>query len=181
MDMTETIQPRSDQMNFDDVAAVPATVTITAVTRGSAEQPVNIQTAEYPNRPWKPSKSMRRVLVKAWGKDSDAYVGRRVRLVGNPDVKYAGKAVGGIQIEAVSHIDAPIKMALTVSRGKREPFTIQPLTDTAPAPQGLTDAQIAACESIDELRAMWSHASSVQQEQVQARVNQLTGKEPNND
>ena len=64
MDMSETIQPRSDQMNFDDVAAVPATVTITAVTRGSAEQPVNIQTAEYPNRPWKPSKSMRRVLVK---------------------------------------------------------------------------------------------------------------------
>ena len=72
-------------------------------------------------------------------------------------------------------------MALTVSRGKREPFMIQPLTDTAPAPQGLTDAQIAACESIDELRAMWSHASSVQQEQVQARVNQLTGNEPNND
>ena len=29
MDMSETIQPRSDQMNFDDVAAVPATVTIT--------------------------------------------------------------------------------------------------------------------------------------------------------
>ena len=175
MDMSETIQPRSDQMNFDDVAAVPATVTITAVTRGSAEQPVNIQTAEYPNRPWKPSKSMRRVLVKAWGKDSDAYVGRRVRLVGNPDVKYAGKAVGGIQIEAVSHIDKPIKMALTVSRGKREPFTIQPLTDAPAAPQGLTDAQIAACESIDELRAMWRTASSVQQQQINARVAQLTG------
>ena len=47
MDMTETIQPRSDQMNFDDVSAVPATVTITAVTRGSAEQPVNIQTADH--------------------------------------------------------------------------------------------------------------------------------------
>lgn len=175
MDMTETIQPRSDQMNFDDVAAVPATVTITAVTRGSAEQPVNIQTAEYPSRPWKPSKSMRRVLVKAWGKDSDAYVGRRVRLVGNPDVKYAGKAVGGIQIEAVSHIDAPIKMALTISRGKREPFTIQPLADAPAAPQGLTDAQIAAAETVDELRAMWPSASTVQREQINARKEQLTG------
>ena len=175
MDMTETIQPRSDQMNFDDVAAVPATVTITAVTRGSAEQPVNIQTAEYPSRPWKPSKSMRRVLVKAWGKDSDAYVGRRVRLVGNPDVKYAGKAVGGIQIEAVSHIDKPIKMALTVSRGKREPFTIQPLADAPAAPQGLTDAQIAECTDLDQLRAMWSSASTVQQEHINARAAQLTG------
>ena len=94
-------------------------------------------------------------------------------MVGNPDVKYAGKAVGGIQIEAVSHIDKPIKMALTVSRGKREPFTIQPLADAPTAPQGLTDAQIAACESIDELRAMWPQASTVQQEQINARAAEL--------
>ena len=175
MDMTSTIEPRSDQLNADDLMTGPRTFTIADVTAGNPEQPVNVHLAEYPERPWKPSKSMRRVLVKAWGKDSDAYVGRRVRLVGNPDVKYAGKAVGGIQIEAVSHIEAPIKMALTVSRGKREQFTIQPLADAPAAPQGLTDAQIAACESIDELRAMWRTASSVQQQQINARVAQLTG------
>ena len=35
--------------------------------------------------------------------------------------------------------------------------------------------------TVEELRAMWFHASSVQQEQIQARVNQLTGKEKTND
>ena len=36
-------------------------------------------------------------------------------------------------------------------------------------------AQIAAAETVDELRAMWPSASTVQQEQITARANQLTG------
>jgi len=134
MDLSETIAPRSDQQNFDDYLAGSRTVTITAVTAGNAEQPVNIELQEYPGRPFKPNKSMRRVLVIAWGADSTAYVGRRLQLVGNPAVKYGGKAVGGIEIAAMSHLEKPLNVALTETRGKKRPFTVQPLPD-APAPK----------------------------------------------
>ena len=71
--MTATIEPRSDQLNADDLMTGPRTFTITDVTAGNPEQPVNVHLAEYPERPWKPSKSMRRVLVAAWGPDTTAY------------------------------------------------------------------------------------------------------------
>ena len=80
MDMTSTIQPRSDQLNADDLLTGPMTVTITEVTQGNAEQPVNVNTVETPGRPYKPSKSMWRVMVAAWGKDASAYAGRRLTL-----------------------------------------------------------------------------------------------------
>lgn len=175
MDMTESIAPKSDQMDYEDLLGGERAFTIQEVRRGpSSEQPVEIVLAEFP-RPWRPAKSMRRILVHCWGADGSQYVGKRVLLFSDPTVLWAGKPVGGIRIKALSGIDGPQTVALTVSRGKREPFTIQPLTETTPESQGLTDAQIAACESIDELRAMWRTASSVQQEQITARANQLTG------
>ena len=172
MDMTESIAPKSDQMDYEDLLGGERAFTIQEVRRGpSSEQPVEIVLAEFP-RPWRPAKSMRRILVHCWGADGSQYVGKRVLLFSDPTVLWAGRPVGGIRIKALSGIDGPQTVALTVTRGKRAPFTIQPLTEEH---SGLTDAQIAACESIDELRAMWPQASTVQQEQINARAAQLAG------
>ena len=46
MDLTESIAPRSDQVNADDMIGGPATVTIETVVAGSAEQPVDIRLVE---------------------------------------------------------------------------------------------------------------------------------------
>ena len=158
MDMSETIIPRSDQQNFDDYIAGPRTVTISAVTKGNAEQPVNVELKEYPGRPFKPNKSMRRVLVMAWGADSSAYVGRRLTLFGNSEVVYGGKAVGGIEIAEMSHIDKPLTVALTATRGKRKNFTVTPL----PAVERrdyLAEAN-AAGDDIGLLRTLYTAAQS---------------------
>jgi hypothetical protein len=128
MDVSETTAPRSDQQNFDDYIGGPKTVTVASVKAGSAEQPVEIHLTEFPGRPFKPSKSMRRVLVAAWGSDSAAYVGRQMTLFGDPSVKFGGIAVGGIRISHLSHIPKPLTVSLTVTRGKRAPFIVQPLT-----------------------------------------------------
>jgi hypothetical protein len=130
MDITKTLEPRSDQLNYDDVSVRPVTVTISDVRAGSAEQPVELHLAEFPGRPFKPSKSMRRVIVSAWGPEASVFVGRRMTLYGDPDVKFGGQAVGGIRISHLSDIDGPLKVALTVTRGKRAPFTVQPLSGT---------------------------------------------------
>lgn len=159
MDITQTTAAKSDQQNFDDYATGPRTVTITEVKGGSSEQPVEILLAEYPGRPYKPSKSMRRVLVASWGPETSVYIGRKMKLVGDPSVKFGGIAVGGIKIAELSHIDKPLRIALTVSRGKKEPFTVAPLSNIADKTSDktvdkktgeITDLQSPATEFVDK-------------------------------
>jgi hypothetical protein len=127
MDIAETTAPKSDQQNYDDYIGGPKTVTVSEVKKGSPEQPVEIHLTEYPGRPFKPSKSMRRVLLACWGTDSTVYVGRKMVLFGDPDVRFGGQAVGGIRIRALSDIDKPTTVSLTVTRGKRADFVVQPI------------------------------------------------------
>jgi len=128
VDLTPTIVPKSDQLNADDLIAGPITVTIVEVTKGTAEQPVNVVTQEFgPKRPYKPSKSMRRVLVAAWGVEAAAYAGHSLTLFRNPTIRFGSDEVGGIQISHMSNLAEPLTVALTVTRGKRSPFIVQPL------------------------------------------------------
>lgn len=144
MDITETLAPKSDQLNADDLISGPITVTITGVSRGDPDQPVNITTAEFGDgRPFKPCKSMRRVMVNAWGADASAYTGHRMTLYRDDKVRFGGQDVGGIRISAMSHIESRITIALTVTRGKRAPFVVEPLPD---GPRPITDEVVTDFE-----------------------------------
>jgi hypothetical protein len=143
MDLTPTLAPKSNQLNADDLVAGPRTITITRVTAGNAEQPVAVH-HEGDTRPWYPCKSMRRVLVAAWGADAAQYVGRRVTLIRDPEVSYGGIKVGGIRISHLSDLDAPLSIALTITRQKRQPYRVQPLPAAAPATAPAPSADPAA-------------------------------------
>jgi len=127
VDISETLAPRSDQLNADDLIAGPITITITAIKKGSAEQPVEVHWHGGDGRPYKPSKSMRRVLSYYWSAQSAKWVGRSLTLYRDASIKYGGMEVGGIRISHLSHIENPKPLALTVTRGKRVPYTVQPL------------------------------------------------------
>jgi hypothetical protein len=130
MDLTNTIIPKSDQVNSDDLLTGPRTVTIKEVRRGSSdEQPVSIDLVEFPGRPFKPSKTVRRVLVAAWGKEGDNYAGRRMTIYRDPDVKFGGQDVGGIRVSHLSDIAKPLTLALTATKGKKSKHVVQPLKD----------------------------------------------------
>lgn len=160
MDMTEFIAPNSAQLNADDLLTGPMTVTITEVTQGNAEQPVNVNTVETPGRPYKPSKSMRRVMVAAWGKDASAYAGRRLTLYCNPEIKFGGAKVGGIEISHMSDIDGDLKVSLTATRGKKKLHTVKPLAVQSPyAPSQDFLALMASASTVDEKRAIWQQAT----------------------
>lgn len=178
MDLSETIVPKSDQLNAEDLLSSPVTVTVEEVRKGNAEQPVAIHLAEFPGRPFKPSKTVRRILVAAWGKDSGAYIGRRMTLFRDPTVKWAGEAVGGIRVSHLSHIDKPLSIALTVTRGQRTAHTVQPLKESArPAERkpgdGPAPGDIAACTDLDTLRDWWK-AHPEHRPQIEARRAELT-------
>lgn len=135
IDMSETITPKSDQLNADDLIAGPITITIADVRRAeTAEQPIAINWAG--GRPYMPCKSMRRVLVHVLGNDGGKYVGHRLTLYRDPAVKFGGLAVGGIRISHMTGISKPVTVALAETRASRKPFTVQPLAAEAqPAQQ----------------------------------------------
>jgi hypothetical protein len=135
LDLTESIAPRSDQLNAEDMLTGPRTFTISEVRKGSSpEQPFDFHLAEFPGRPFKPSKTVRRILVHAWGADAAAYAGRRLTLFRDPEVRFGGQSVGGIRVSHLSHIDKQFTIALTETRGKRATHVVQPLADE-PAPK----------------------------------------------
>ena len=174
MDLSVTTAPDSTQVNADDLIGGPVTVTIAGVRQGNAEQPVNIDLVEFPGRAYRPSKSMRRVLVAAWGKDGDTYAGRRMTLYRDPEVTFGRDKVGGIKVSHLSHIEKRQTIALTTTRGKRAPHTVEPLPD-APAPSPTLSAdQIAASTDVDWLRAQWKSAGPQQRAAIEARVAELT-------
>jgi hypothetical protein len=127
MDISNTIKPKSDQLNADDLIAGPRDIVITAVKVAESEQPVSIHFEGDDGKPYKPCKSMRRVIVAIWGADSKAYTGRALRLFCDQKVAFGGAQVGGIRISHASHIEKPFTMALTTTRAKRSPYTVQPM------------------------------------------------------
>lgn len=155
VDIDSTIAANSDQLGAEDFLAGPSIVTISETRIVGGDQPVEIVTQEFgPKRPFKPSKTVRRILVAAWGKHSSEYVGRRMMLYRDASVTFGGQAVGGIRVSALSHIDEPVTVALTVTRGRRAPHTVEPLAvEYQPIPEsfatkvragGLTDDERAS-------------------------------------
>lgn len=131
MDLTESIAPKSDQLDAVDLLSGPRTFTIERVSTHNAEQPFNFHLADFP-RVWRPGKSMRRVIVAAWGPTPDAYTGQSVTLFCDPSVQFGGSAVGGTRISHMTGIDKPLKVPLLIKRGQSAIFTVQPLTATKP-------------------------------------------------
>lgn len=160
MDISQAAAPRADQINADDALSGPLALNIVEVRRGSDEQPVNIITEEFgPGRPWKPCKSMLRVLIAAWGRDASVYAGRRLVLYRDPDVRFGKDAVGGLRISAMSHIDSRLTLALTITRGRRAPFTVDPLPDEPSQISAEAVAEfeqrIAGASTVDALKSVW--------------------------
>lgn len=131
--LRDTVAPKSDQLNADDLIGTTKTIKVTDVTRGTTEQPVNVHYENDQGRPYKPCKSMRRVLIGCWGENGKDWVGKSMTLYNDPEVMFGGVKVGGIRISHVSDIDTPIDMSLTVTRSKRKPYRVDPLKAAVPA------------------------------------------------
>jgi len=129
MTLRDTIEPKSDQLNYDDVASRPLAVKVVGLAMGDAEQPVVVRLEKHSD--YKPCKSMRRVLIACWGDKGKDWIGKEMTLYGDPDVKFGGVAVGGIRISHLSGIDKPVTVKLTTTRSKRTDYVVKPMAATA--------------------------------------------------
>lgn len=164
MDLSKTIEPKSDQLNAEDfIGAGSKTITITKVTgNADSQQPVSIYYDGDNGKPYKPGKTCRRILVMIWGADGEKYVGRSLTLYRDPAVKFSGMDVGGIRISHASHIDSTVSMVLSVSKGQKKPFKVEPLVkvkpELTPDYKGWAGAKKALMENtytIEQLRDMY--------------------------
>lgn len=171
MNLSNTIIPKSDQLNADDLIAGPITIRVSKVAAGSAEQPVSIHYEGDNGRPYKPGKSMRRVLIQAWGSEGNAYVGRSMTLFRDQTIRFGGDTVGGIRISHLSDIPGPLSFALTVTRGKRVQYTVQPLalpSVDAEALGKIGDAK--AAEGREALRSWYGSLNAAEKASVGGKV-----------
>jgi hypothetical protein len=151
-DMSSVIVAKSDQLNADDLISGPRIITITDVKiAAGTEQPVSIFFHGDDGKPWRPCKTMSRVLVGAWGPDAKAYVGRSLRLYRDPNVTWGGMKVGGIRVSHMSDIQGDLVMALMASNKKKAVATIKPLAQQTQPPQPSDDATLALIATLQNL------------------------------
>ena len=152
--IAKSIIPKSDQLNAEDLLSGTITVTVTDVKQGTPEQPIAIL-IDGGRQPYKPCKTMRKVLVYCWTDQAANWIGKRLTLYADPDVKYAGIAVGGIRISHLSGIELRVVLMLSETKGKRKPVTVDPLLDVAPVATAIDFTKlIEAATTSDELNTL---------------------------
>lgn len=130
-DLRPTIVPKSDQLNAEQLLGGPMTITVTGVKVSSnPEQPVSVHYEGEQGRPFRPCKTMRKLLVFAWGPDGNEWAGRSMTVYNDLSVKFGGDEVGGIRISHLSHIPKAIEVSLTSTRGKKALYRVALLETT---------------------------------------------------
>lgn len=162
IDMSRFIEAKSDQLNADDLIGSPRTITVTRVTGNEGDQPIAIHYEGDGGKPFKPCKTIRRVLMAVWGKYANEYVGRSMTLYRDDSVTFGGLQVGGIRISHMSGIDKETTVVVLKSKGKKAGMKIQPLRmDQKPkqqqqrqSPEAWTEQYIADVNAADTLDAL---------------------------
>lgn len=134
IDLATTVEAKVDQLTADELLAGPRKILITKVTgNDSPEQPVSIHFEGDNGKPFKPCKTMRRVLMHMWGRDASQFVGRSLVLYRDDTVKFGGLQVGGVRISQASHIEREMNIPVTMKRGQKAPVKVKPIkADVAP-------------------------------------------------
>lgn len=127
--LRDTIRPKSDQLNADDLVGTERMIQVERVDIiNDPQQPVHIYYVGGDGRPFKPCLTVRRILIALWGDNQNDWIGRFMNLYVDPTVSFGNqKNIGGIRVNAVSHIPSTATLKLTVRRGAKKEYVIQPI------------------------------------------------------
>ena len=128
MSWSETTKAKSDQLNADDLISGGLTIKITAVIVNMNDAQSGVISYEGDNgKPYKPCKSMRRVIELKWGADEKYFIGKSMTLIRDASVKWAGEEVGGIRISHMSDMKNDDRFMLTYSRNAKRAYKVEHL------------------------------------------------------
>lgn len=192
LDVTKAIEPKSDQLNSDDLLTGPRTIRIRDVKiQSTAEQPVWIYFDGDNNKPWKTAKTTTRCLAAVWGPDASKWIGLSCTIYCDPTVTWGGAAVGGIRVSHMEGLTSPRTLMLTKTRGKKGATVIKPLEVKAtaqpkPTPQpestqeidpiGLRqEAEAEADKGTAAYRKFWGSISQAERDMLAGDHERLKG------
>lgn len=162
-----TIQPKSDQLNADDLIGRELTITIRDVqVLESNEQPAHIFYDGDNGKPYKPCKTMRKLIAHCWGTDERNYIGRSVVLFRDESVRWAGEEVGGIRIKAMSHINERKRVMLQANKKSKVAVTVDVLKMQQP-----NDATAKAQAAAATIKHSLTAAATPEEKQVVLEAN----------
>lgn len=167
INMRNTIIPKSDQLNNDDlIGGKTLTIKITNVSIVNSDQPASIHFEGDNGKPWKPCKSMCRVMVNVWGDDGRDYIGKHLTLFSDPNVKWGGEKVGGIRISHMEGLTEKRIMPLTATKNTKNPYCVEPLFIEKIEPVSATELEILVealndAQSMDDLKEAFTKVQAV--------------------
>lgn len=165
-DLRDTIIPKSDQLNAEQLIGGPITILVTDVKRGDGDQPVSIHYENDQGRPFKPCKTMRKILIFAWGDDGREWSGKGMTLFCDPEVKFGGVKVGGIRISHLTHIERDLAVSLNTTKGKKGEFVIKKLAPVRRKDALLELLRSAATEGTQMLFKVWQKLPSEERQSL---------------
>lgn len=151
VDMAQFVEAKSDQLNADDLIGSPRTIKVRKVTGNDGDQPVSIYFEGDGNKPFKPCKTIRRVLLAVWGRNAAEYVGRSMTIYRDDSVTFGGLNTGGIRISHMSHIDKEVVVVVMKTKGKKAGIRIEPLVAQEDPADKFAAQTIAAIERAPDL------------------------------
>ncbi len=177
-DISQTIKAKSDQLNAGDLIGGPVTVQVLKVDVRGGDQPVSIHiSGNY--QPYKPCLSMRRVLAKLWGNESDGWINRWMTIYNEPTVVWAGKEEGGIRISHMEGITEAQSIPLRANKRQVikwivEPLVMQQQTEVTRDPKAPTVESIKelmnTCDDLERMKAygelIAEHKASFTQDEI---------------
>ncbi len=176
----KAIAPKSDQMNGDDLILGQKTIKVMKVVVGdSDQQPISIFYDGDNGKPYKPCKSMGRVLGQCWG-GPQTWIGKSMTLYRDEKVTWAGMEVGGIRISHMSDISGPVIMSLSANNKSKKPFTVKPLVAEQKEPVLTADDYIsdfANVTTLDGLKHKFAQAAKAFKDSTEfARIHEAKEK-----
>jgi len=129
--IADMILAKSDQLNAEDLLGREMVIKITKVTKKDPKKPqplwINYEGDDGGKRPYKPCKGMIKIIFSMWGENESNYIGRSLSLYRFEEAVYAGKEVGGLRLNGMSHIEKSFKVKITESRNKKVEYSIKKL------------------------------------------------------
>lgn len=140
IDLAPLTAAKVDRVTADGLIAGPRTITITNVEAEVYEgkQIASLSFTGDDRMPFKPCKTMLRLIAAVWGPRTSQWVGRSMTLYRDPKVTFGADTPGGVRISHMSHMERDAEVILTLKKGKKGVVKVKPLATQqrqAPAPR----------------------------------------------
>jgi len=156
IDVSDACIAKSDQLNAADLLGCPVIVEICSVRSSTGQADKEKQPYEVVIsgglKPWRPCKTMLRLLSFLWGRDASRWVGHWVRLWDDEAVTFGKASTGGIRI---SGADIPEQVTVTLPTGRQKytTFIIDPIQPQVPTLEAILSAAGMTGAELDAQRA----------------------------